>query len=103
MYQLIIQGLEEQLTTAKHGLATASISLQQYESEMSGLVRDKTEVECVIADFAQSSEASETRRIEITEQLSSIDNRVGKATERLMELSSELEARVAEEREAKER
>lgn len=69
---------------------------------MADLVRSKTEVECVIADFVQASEAGETRRMALREQLESIEKRVGRATERLMELSSELEARVAEERQAKE-
>lgn len=96
------QALEEEVTKAKHSLATSTISLQQYESEMADLVRSKTEVECVIADFAQASEAGETRRMALREQLESIEKRVGRATERLMELSSELEARVAEERQAKE-
>lgn len=91
------------MTRAKHSLSTASISLQQYENEMSDLVRSKTEVECVIEDYAQSSEASETRRLEITEQLAAIDKRVARASERLVELTTELEARTAEERQARER
>jgi structural maintenance of chromosome 3 (chondroitin sulfate proteoglycan 6) len=79
-----------------------SISLHQDEGERNDLLRDKTEVECIIEDFAQSSENGETRRLEVTEQLASIDKRVGKASERLMDLSLQLEQRTAEERQAKE-
>lgn len=97
-----VQHLEEDLTQTKHALATSEITLQQCESELADLVRAKTEVECEISDFEQASEAGETRRLELREQLEQIEKRVGKATERLMELNVELDTRVAGERQAKE-
>lgn len=89
------------MTKTKHLLSTAAISLQQYEAEMNDLVRAKTEVECLIEDYMQSSEATETRRLEAAEQLAAIERRVGQASARLAEVSAELVQRVAEEREAK--
>lgn len=96
------QVLENELTKAKHSLSTSSITLQQYESEMADLVRSKTEVECLIEDFEQASENNETRRMEAEAQLKSLEKRVAKATDRLVELSNELETYTAGEREARE-
>lgn len=75
--------------------------MQQYESEMADLVRSKTEIQCLISDFEQASENTETRRLEAAEQLKSLEKRVSAASNRLVELSSDLEERVHEEREAK--
>ncbi|WOO77394.1 Chromosome segregation protein sudA [Vanrija pseudolonga] len=96
------QHLEEELTKAKHSLSTASISLQQYESELADLVQAKTEVECVIADFEAAGEAGETRRLELKEQFEVVEKKLAKGTKRLAEVKAELETRLAEERQARE-
>lgn len=70
---------------------------------MGDLVRSKTEVQCLIDDFEQASENNETRRLEAAEQLKSLEKRVTKATERLVELSGDLDTLVSDERDAKER
>lgn len=95
------QKLEDKLTRSKHARSTATIALQQYESEMGDLVRTKTEVECTIADFEQASENNETRRLETIEQLQSLERKVRRASDRIEELNGELEQRVADERAAK--
>lgn len=68
---------------------------------MEELVRSKTEVECVIADFEQASENNETRRMETTEQLEALERKVGRVSERLRELNAALEQRTVDERAAK--
>jgi structural maintenance of chromosome 3 (chondroitin sulfate proteoglycan 6) len=93
--------MEDKLTRSKHSHSTTSIALQQYESEMEDLVRSKTEVECIIADFAQASENNETRRLETVEQLESLDRRVKRTADKLVELNAALEQRTAAERAAK--
>lgn len=95
------QKLEEELTTSKHSRSTAKIALQQYESEMADLVRSKTEVELIIADFEQSSENNETRRMETREQLESLERRVKSTTEKLFEHNAALEQTILQERAAK--
>ncbi|BEJ13833.1 hypothetical protein CspHIS471_0310070 [Cutaneotrichosporon sp. HIS471] len=96
-----IQKMEDKLTRNKHSHSTSSIALQQYESEMEDLVRSKTEVECIIADFQQAGENNETRRLETIEQLESLDRRVKRTADKLGELNTALEQRTAEERQAK--
>ncbi|GMK53629.1 hypothetical protein CspeluHIS016_0102150 [Cutaneotrichosporon spelunceum] len=96
-----IQEMEDKLTRNKHSHSTSSIALQHYESEMEDLVRTKTEVECIIADFQQAGENNETRRRETIEQLESLDRRVKRTADKLVELNAALEQRTAEERQAK--
>ncbi|EIW66746.1 hypothetical protein TREMEDRAFT_70024 [Tremella mesenterica DSM 1558] len=100
--EAVVQQYEEALTTAKHALSTTSLALRQYESEMAELVRAKTEIECLLEDFAQAGESSEEKRGQLSGELESLEARLEEASDRLVDLGAELEDRVAEEREAKE-
>ncbi|OCF72938.1 chromosome associated protein [Kwoniella mangroviensis CBS 8886] len=97
-----VQKYEESLTTAKHALSTTQLALRQYEAEMADLVRARTEIECVIADFTTAGEAGEQRRAEVAEELRSLEERIEEASERLDELIIDAERRIAEERQARE-
>jgi structural maintenance of chromosome 3 (chondroitin sulfate proteoglycan 6) len=97
-----MQQHEVTLTKAKHALSTTSIALRQYESEMADLVRTRTEIECLIADFKAAQDGGEERRQELTDELEELEKKIGDATERLDALSDDLDQRIAEEREAKE-
>lgn len=99
---LIIQALEQDLTSVKHSLATTSIALRQYETEMAELVRARTEIECLVTDFQQAGVSGEQRRKDISEELEKLEERIEQSASRLMDLGNELDERVAEEREAKE-
>ena len=96
-----MQDHEEALTKAKHALSTTSIALRQYESEMADLVRTRTEIECVIADFKVAQEGGDEKRQELSEALEDLETKIEEASEKLDTLSEELETRIAEEREAK--
>ncbi|ORX40107.1 RecF/RecN/SMC [Kockovaella imperatae] len=98
---ITVQQHEEALTAAKHSLSAVSLALRQYESEMADLVRAKTEIECVLNDYAQANEGGEQRRKDIAEELEQLEDRIESASERLEALLSDLEERQVEEREAK--
>ena len=93
---------EEALAAAKTTLSTSSLSLLQYEAEMADLIRARTEIECIIADFNQAGESGQKRRRDTAKELNSVEKRIGEVTGRLDALSDELDDRVKEEREAKE-
>lgn len=99
---ILDQKHEETLTTARHSLSTTTIALRQYETEMADLVRTRTEIECVIADFKAAQEGGEERRQEMVEELEGLEERIQEANERLQTLEDELDRRIAEERDAKE-
>jgi len=69
---------------------------------MADLVRARTEVECVIADFSQAGQTGERRRAEVSDELRELEERITETDERLDGLLAELEERIAEERGAKE-
>lgn len=89
------------MTSAKHALSTTVIALRQYESEMADLVKTRTEIECVIADFKASQEGGEERRKEMADELEQLEERIDDANERLQKLEDELDTRIEEERKAK--
>ncbi|WVQ73216.1 hypothetical protein IAR50_002782 [Cryptococcus sp. DSM 104548] len=93
---------EDSLTTAKHSLSTAKLSLRQYESEKADLLRSQEEIRLVIADFDSAGEAGEERRQELAEELEQLEEKIVDANERLEGLVADVEARVAEEKAARE-
>nr|XP_018262378.1 chromosome associated protein [Kwoniella dejecticola CBS 10117]OBR84536.1 chromosome associated protein [Kwoniella dejecticola CBS 10117] len=97
-----VQKYEESLTTAKHALSTTQLALRQYEAEMADLVRARTELECVIADYTTAGEAGEQRRAEVAEELRTLEGRIDEASRRLDGLVTDAEARIADERQARE-
>ncbi|KAK4689553.1 structural maintenance of chromosome 3 (chondroitin sulfate proteoglycan 6), partial [Tremellales sp. Uapishka_1] len=100
--EAVVQKHEEALTKAKHALSTTSIALRQAESEKADLIRIRTEIECVIADFAQAGEVGQARRQQIAQALVDLEKRIAEAGGNLDEIEPELEAWVAEEKEARE-
>lgn len=69
---------------------------------MADLVRVRTEIECVIADFSQAGQSGEQRRNEVARELTALEERIDEANETLDGLVAELQERLAEEKEAKE-
>lgn len=69
---------------------------------MADLVRARTEIECVIEDFAQAGANGEQRREEVSQQLQAVQERITDVQNQLDTLSEELDNRLAAEREAKE-
>lgn len=69
---------------------------------MAQLVRARTEIECLINDFQQAGTSGEERRKEIGAELEELEKTIEASASRLVDLGTELDERVAEEREAKE-
>jgi structural maintenance of chromosome 3 (chondroitin sulfate proteoglycan 6) len=90
------------MTTAEHSLKATSAALKQYETEMDQLVRARTELECLIADFEEAGTSGEEKRAKISEELDQLEKTIETSAERLIDLGSELDERVAAEKEAKE-
>ncbi|WVO12564.1 hypothetical protein L204_100168 [Cryptococcus depauperatus] len=97
-----VQRYEESLTTAKHALSTTQLALRQFEDELNSLIRSRTEIECVIADFEAAGEAGEERRQELTEELEALERTIEDANERLDAMVADVEQKAADEKNAKE-
>ena len=70
---------------------------------MADLVRRKTEIECVINDFAQASEGGEERRQAMADELEELEEKITTASDRLDVLIADLEESLTDERDAKEK
>ncbi|KIJ60275.1 hypothetical protein HYDPIDRAFT_43407 [Hydnomerulius pinastri MD-312] len=68
-----IQRLEQKITQTKHALSTHSISRQDTQSELSDLVRSRTELECIIADLQSAGERDGGRRAELENELTAVE------------------------------
>lgn len=89
-------------TTAEHSLKTTSAALQQYEIEKDQLVRARTELECMIADYEEAGTSGEEKRAKIADELEELEKTIEESASKLVDLGTELEDRSAAEREAKE-
>jgi structural maintenance of chromosome 3 (chondroitin sulfate proteoglycan 6) len=90
------------MTTAEHSLKTTTAALKQYETEMDQLVRARTELECLIADFEEAGTSGEEKRAKISAELEELEKTIETSAERLIDLGTELDERVAAEKDAKE-
>ena len=69
---------------------------------MADLVKSRTEIECLIEDFKQANVNGEQRRKDGAKELEQLEQRISTVTTRIDELAEDLEARVKEEKDAKE-
>jgi structural maintenance of chromosome 3 (chondroitin sulfate proteoglycan 6) len=69
---------------------------------MADLVRDKTEIECLISDFENAGEVGQERRKQVAEEVKELERKIEDANERMDELGPELDEAVNEERDARE-
>lgn len=90
------------MTAAKLSLSTTSLALRQFETEMADLVKSRTEIECLIDDFKQANVNGQQRRTDAAKELKKLEKRIATLNGRLEELSEDLDARVKEEKDAKE-
>lgn len=65
-------------------------------------MRNRTELECIIADFETAGEVDEYRRAELAEELEMIQQKIDEATARLEDLVTEAEQKIGEEKTARE-
>lgn len=89
-------------TTAEHSLKTTSAALKQYEVEKDQLVRARTELECMIADYEEAGTSGEEKRAKISEELEQLEKTIEESAGKLIDLGAELDDRTSAEKEAKE-
>lgn len=65
-------------------------------------MRNRTELECIIADFETAGEVGEHRRAELAEELEMIQQKIHEATASLEDLVAEAEQKIGEEKTARE-
>jgi structural maintenance of chromosome 3 (chondroitin sulfate proteoglycan 6) len=68
---------------------------------MADLIRTRTEIECVIADFKASQVGGEERRQGMSEELVKLEERIEEANNRLEHLEDGLRSAIEEEQTAK--
>lgn len=64
------------MSQTKHNLSTLNITRQDAQSELSDLVRSRTELECIIADLLSAGEREEGRRAEFETELTSLERQI---------------------------
>ncbi|KAI9568335.1 RecF/RecN/SMC [Boletus coccyginus] len=71
-----IQRLEQKISQTKHNLSTLGITRQDAQSELSDLVRSRTELECIIADLQSAGENEDGRRAELENELAALEQQI---------------------------
>lgn len=103
MRSLACQKLESELTNARIRTTTLSVQASQSASEMTDLIKAKTELECVIEDAVSAGQDGEARRHANERELEEVEQRMNAIRTELMELDPQLEDLIADERERRKR
>ncbi|KIJ14906.1 hypothetical protein PAXINDRAFT_134132 [Paxillus involutus ATCC 200175] len=81
-----IQRLEQQISQTKHNLSTLGITRQDAQSELSDLIRSRTELECIIADLQSASENEGGRRSALESEITAVEQQIRAKEEELSQL-----------------
>ncbi|KAF8839572.1 RecF/RecN/SMC protein [Paxillus ammoniavirescens] len=81
-----IQRLEQQISQTKHNLSTLGITRQDAQSELSDLIRSRTELECIIADLQSASEQEGGRRSALESEITAVEQQIRAKEEELSQL-----------------
>ncbi|KZT00849.1 structural maintenance of chromosome protein 3 [Laetiporus sulphureus 93-53] len=97
------QDLEQSISRTKNSLTTLSLTRQGTQSELTDLVRARTELECTLADLRLAAERAGGKRGEFEEELVSIEAQIQKKDAALAKLLPDWETYRAQENEEKHR
>lgn len=97
------QNLEQSISQIKSNLTTLSLTRQGAQSELTDLIRARTELECTIADLRFAAERTGGRRSELEMELGNVQAQIVTKEAALAALLPEWEAHRAHEIEEKRR
>ena len=72
----IAQRLEQKISETKHALSTSTIARQDAQTELTDLVRSRTELECTIADLQSAGEQEGGRRAELEKEITTVEHQI---------------------------
>ncbi|TFY79932.1 hypothetical protein EWM64_g4080, partial [Hericium alpestre] len=92
-----IQTLEKKISETKHSLSMATLTRHGAQSELSDLIRTRTELECVVEDLRAADARAGGKRTELESELEDIESRIQQKEEELAELIPRWEAHRTQE------
>ncbi|KAI0371167.1 structural maintenance of chromosome protein 3 [Pilatotrama ljubarskyi] len=84
-----VQNLERSIAQIKTNLTTLTLTRQGAQSELTDLVRSRTELECTVADLRLAVERAGGRREALEEELASVEAQIREKEKALAELTPE--------------
>ncbi|EMD37508.1 hypothetical protein CERSUDRAFT_114149 [Gelatoporia subvermispora B] len=97
------QQLERNISEMRTNLTTLTLSRQGVQSELTDLVRSRTELECTVADLRLAAERAGGKREELEQELARVQEQIAAKESELARLLPEWEAHRARETEEKRR
>ncbi|KAF9220475.1 RecF/RecN/SMC protein [Gyrodon lividus] len=82
-----IQRLEQKISQTKHNLSALGITRQDAQSELSDLIRSRTEFECIIADLQSAGEHEGGRRSALEGEITAVEQQIRGKEEELFQLT----------------
>ena len=76
MFPQIQQRLEQKISETKHALSTFTNTRQEAQTELTDLVRSRTELECIVADLQSTGEQEGDRRAELEEGIVAVEHQI---------------------------
>ncbi|KAI0342003.1 RecF/RecN/SMC protein [Trametopsis cervina] len=93
--------LEQSISRIRNALTTANLTRQGTQSELTDLVRARTELECIVADLRTAAERAGGQRTVLEEELAEVEAQIAEREASLAALLPEWEAHRATENEEK--
>ncbi|EGN98108.1 hypothetical protein SERLA73DRAFT_109452 [Serpula lacrymans var. lacrymans S7.3] len=81
-----IQRLEQAISQAKHSLSTMLLTRRDAQSELTDMVRSRTELECIIADLRSAGERAGGQLASLTSDLSAIEQQLADKEDELQQV-----------------
>ncbi|KAH7913439.1 RecF/RecN/SMC [Hygrophoropsis aurantiaca] len=81
-----IQRIEKTISQTKHTLSTLNISRKDAQSELTDLVRSRTELECIIADLRSAGERDGSRHDALEADLATVEEQIKEKEDELNEI-----------------
>ncbi|PCH43742.1 RecF/RecN/SMC protein [Wolfiporia cocos MD-104 SS10] len=91
------QTLEQSISENKTKLTTVTLTRQGAQSELTDLIRSRTELECTIADLQHASDRAGGQRGDLQQELANIESRITQRENELAQLLPQWEAHRARE------
>ncbi|KAI0081880.1 structural maintenance of chromosome protein 3 [Panus rudis PR-1116 ss-1] len=96
-----VQNLENSISQIRTNLTTLALTRQGIQSELTDLIRSRTELQCIVADLRNASERAGGKLQELQEELQTVQGQIAEKEQALAELRPEWEAHRAREIEEK--
>ncbi|KAI0087967.1 hypothetical protein BDY19DRAFT_202098 [Irpex rosettiformis] len=97
------KSLEQSISRLRNGLTTANLTRQGTQTELTDLIRSRTELQCIVSDLQTAADRAGGQNVVLESELTEVQQQIAQREASLAALLPEWEAHRAQENEEKKR